>query len=178
MQCAHSGALCRASNCQAVNLGGAGNLIIPDGRTGTQVTSNGNVTDITTTTVSGRAGFNSFSQFQVGGGNSVDLHLPTNTDTLVNIVRDGPAVVEDTVNAFKNGTIGGNVVFSDAYGFVLGSGGVNARVAGSEQTAREKVEAEGFEFTPVETVAEQAWLAVHGKSLHTIVGKTARRIGQ
>lgn len=109
---------------QAVNLGGAGNLIIPDGRTQTQVTNSGNTTDVHTNTVSGNVGFNSFSQFQVGNGNNVNLHLPQNTETLVNVVRDGPAVVEGTVNALKDGTIGGNVVFSDPYGFVLGSKGV------------------------------------------------------
>ncbi len=116
--------LAAEAQAQAVNLGGTGNLIIPDGRTQTQVTSAGNTTDITTKSVSGHVGFNSFSQFQVGGGNNVNLHLPQNTDTLVNIVRDGPAVVEGTVNALKSGAIGGNVVFSDPYGFVLGSQGV------------------------------------------------------
>ncbi|RFC65994.1 leukotoxin LktA family filamentous adhesin [Fulvimarina endophytica] len=108
---------------QAVNLGGAGNLIVPDGRTQTSVTNSGNVTDVRTDTVRGDVGFNSFSRFEAGAGNTVNLHLAPNTGTLVNVVRDAPVVVEGTVNALKNGTIGGNVVFSDPYGFVLGKEG-------------------------------------------------------
>ncbi|MGN6376949.1 MAG: SDR family oxidoreductase [Sphingomonas sp.] len=49
-------------------------------------------------------------------------------------------------------------------------------VAGSNRTIRETVSAAGLELTPVETVAEAAWRAVHGDELHTYVGKTARRL--
>ena len=38
------------------------------------------------------------------------------------------------------------------------------------------VRAAGLEFTPVEQVAQAAWDAVHGERLHTLVGKTARRM--
>ncbi|MCB2088733.1 MAG: SDR family oxidoreductase [Sphingomonadaceae bacterium] len=41
---------------------------------------------------------------------------------------------------------------------------------------RERVMAAGLEFTPVETVAHCAWDAVHGKKLHTLVGKTAKQM--
>ena len=41
---------------------------------------------------------------------------------------------------------------------------------------RDRVMAAGLEFTPVETVAQAAWDAVHGDRLHTPVGKTARSI--
>jgi NAD(P)-dependent dehydrogenase (short-subunit alcohol dehydrogenase family) len=34
----------------------------------------------------------------------------------------------------------------------------------------------GLEITPVSDVAEAAWAAVHGDRLHTLVGKTARRL--
>jgi hypothetical protein len=112
------------AQAQAVNTGGAGNLIIPDGRTKTTISTSGKTTDIRTNTVRGKVGFNSFSQFKAGAGNSVNMHLPDSTNTLVNVVRNGPVVVEGTVNALKNGTIGGNVVFSDPYGFVLGKDGV------------------------------------------------------
>ena len=44
-------------------------------------------------------------------------------------------------------------------------------------TIRERVMAAGLEFTPVETVAQAAWDAVHGNRLHTLIGKTAREIG-
>ena len=41
---------------------------------------------------------------------------------------------------------------------------------------RDAVVAAGLEFTPVETVANAAWDAVHGKSVHVVVGKTARKM--
>mgnify|MGYP000550016257 CR=1 FL=1 len=47
---------------------------------------------------------------------------------------------------------------------------------GSNQTARESVRAAGLEFTPVETVAQAVWDAVHGDRLHMIVGRTAQRL--
>jgi NAD(P)-dependent dehydrogenase (short-subunit alcohol dehydrogenase family) len=48
--------------------------------------------------------------------------------------------------------------------------------SGSNRTIRETVTAAGMELTPVETVAEAAWAAVHGDAVHTYVGKTARRM--
>ena len=49
-------------------------------------------------------------------------------------------------------------------------------VAGSNRTIRDTVRDAGLELTPVETVAEAAWRAVHGQALHTYVGKTADRL--
>ena len=49
-------------------------------------------------------------------------------------------------------------------------------VAGSNRTAREGVADAGLEFTPVAEVAQAAWNAVHGKKVHIIVGKTAKRL--
>jgi NAD(P)-dependent dehydrogenase (short-subunit alcohol dehydrogenase family) len=49
-------------------------------------------------------------------------------------------------------------------------------IAGSNRTAREAVAEAGLEFTPVETVADLAWAAVQGDKVHTLVGKTARRL--
>lgn len=49
-------------------------------------------------------------------------------------------------------------------------------VAGSNRSIRQVVEERGLEITPVATVAEAAWAAVHGKKLHTPVGKTAKRL--
>ncbi|WP_423605900.1 SDR family oxidoreductase [Sphingomonas sp. MS122] len=47
---------------------------------------------------------------------------------------------------------------------------------GSNETMRDRVRAAQLEFTPVEQAAEAAWEAVHGDRLHTLVGKTARRM--
>ena len=100
------------------------NQIIPDGRTQTQLSINGNVTDITTRTVSGATGFNTFSQFREAAGNTVNLHVPNGAGSLVNIVRDGPVVVNGILNSYKDGKIGGNVFFSSPQGLIVGSQGV------------------------------------------------------
>ena len=44
----------------------------------------------------------------------------------------------------------------------------------SNQSKRDTVVAAGMEFTPVEDVAQAAWDAVHGRRIHTVIGKTAR----
>ena len=49
--------------------------------------------------------------------------------------------------------------------------------AGSNLQKRDTVVAAGLEFTPVESVAEAAWQAVHGGSTHRLVGKTAKQMG-
>lgn len=49
-------------------------------------------------------------------------------------------------------------------------------VSTSNRSVRESVTAGGLEITPVDTVAQAAWDAVHGDRLHTVVGKTARRL--
>ncbi|MHC4048420.1 leukotoxin LktA family filamentous adhesin [Bradyrhizobium sp. 25ACV] len=100
------------------------NVIVPHGRTGTSLQTSGSVTNVTTSTVSGNNAFNSFSQFSVGQGNTVNLQLPTGTRNLVNIVRDAPVYVNGTLNSYMNGSIGGNVYFADPKGFVVGRSGV------------------------------------------------------
>jgi hypothetical protein len=99
------------------------NQIVTDGRTATAVTTSGNVTSVTTSTVSGANAFNSFSQFGVGQGNTVNLYTPNGAQNLINIVRDAPAYVNGTLNSYANGKIGGNVYFADPYGFVVGKSG-------------------------------------------------------
>lgn len=46
----------------------------------------------------------------------------------------------------------------------------------SNEDIRGRVREAGLEITPVSAVAEAAWAAVHGKKLHTVVGKTASRL--
>lgn len=53
---------------------------------------------------------------------------------------------------------------------------LNATLAGSNQSARDRVVAAGLEFTPVERVAEAAWAAMHGDRLLWPIGSTARRL--
>ena len=95
--------------------------------TGTSITPvNGtDVTNITTTTQHGSTGFNSFGQFVVGQGNTVNLVLPTGASNLVNLVHDAKAQINGTLNGvMANGTLGGNVIFADPHGLVVGASGV------------------------------------------------------
>lgn len=46
----------------------------------------------------------------------------------------------------------------------------------SNEDIRTRVRGAGLEITPVDEVADAAWAAVHGQKLHTLVGKTARRL--
>ena len=59
---------------------------------------------------------------------------------------------------------------------VAGPDPLEGHPVGSNQTIRESVLAHGLEITPVEEVAQAAWDAVHGDAVHTVVGKTARRL--
>lgn len=48
--------------------------------------------------------------------------------------------------------------------------------SGSNRPPRETLVDAGFEISPVELVAQAAWDAVDGKTVHTLVGKTARQL--
>ena len=98
--------------------------IATDGRTQTQLNVHGVVTDITTQTVRGTSGFNSFHRFNIGNGQTVNLYLPTGTANLLNLVRDERSQFDGVLNAYKNGSLGGNVYFLNPHGIVVGAGGV------------------------------------------------------
>ncbi|MDE1954408.1 MAG: leukotoxin LktA family filamentous adhesin, partial [Betaproteobacteria bacterium] len=103
----------------------AGNLITPDGRTATTVAAlPGQVTNISTATVRAGVGYNSFSRFVVGAGNQVNLLVPAQAGTLLNVVRDGAVDIEGALSSYKNGALGGNVVFADPDGLIVGRSGV------------------------------------------------------
>lgn len=53
---------------------------------------------------------------------------------------------------------------------------LDVTVSGTNSTSRERVRAAGLEFTPVEQVADGAWDAVHGGKVHTVIGKTAKKL--
>ncbi|MGC9259152.1 MAG: leukotoxin LktA family filamentous adhesin, partial [Phycisphaerae bacterium] len=108
----------------AVAIPAGVNDIVPDGRTLTTVNITGHTTTISTATISGGDAFNSFQNFAIGSGNTVDLVVPTAANYLVNLVHDGPVVINGILNSYKNGQIGGNVVFADPQGVLVGSSGV------------------------------------------------------
>ncbi len=47
---------------------------------------------------------------------------------------------------------------------------------GSNEAIRDRVRVAGLEVTPVGEVAEAAWAAVHNQKLHTVIGKTAKKV--
>lgn len=53
---------------------------------------------------------------------------------------------------------------------------LDAGLSGSNHSIRQQVRASGLEFTAVEVVAQAAWDAVHGDTLHTPIGPTAKRM--
>ncbi|MFZ2267304.1 MAG: leukotoxin LktA family filamentous adhesin [Azonexus sp.] len=98
--------------------------ITPDGRTQTTVSINGMVTNITTATIRGANGFNSFQTFGVGAGTTANLFLPSGTQNLINLVRDQQTNIAGILNAIKDGRIGGNVYFANPNGFLVSANGV------------------------------------------------------
>jgi hypothetical protein len=100
--------------------------IVPDGKTNTTVKVNGKTTDVTTSTVQGTVAYNSFSTFNVAKGNTVDLVLPSGSLDLLNLVNSQAINIWGVLNSIQNGKIGGNVLFADPFGMVVGkSGSVN-----------------------------------------------------
>jgi filamentous hemagglutinin family protein len=100
------------------------NQIVPDGRTATTLSSAGTVTDVRSGTVSGANAYNSFSTFNVGQGQTVNLHVPAASSNLINIVRDQRTTVDGVLNAIKAGRIGGNVHFATPNGMLVSANGV------------------------------------------------------
>ncbi|SHH07353.1 leukotoxin LktA family filamentous adhesin [Pollutimonas bauzanensis] len=98
--------------------------IVPTGQTATQLQVNGDVTNITTGTIKGGAGVNAFSHFDVHRGQTANLVVPDAAKALLNLVYDAPVNINGTVNALKNGRVGGNVIFADPHGMLVGAHGV------------------------------------------------------
>lgn len=102
----------------------AGPPIVTDGRTNTSVVTNGSVTDVRTETIHGKNAYNSFERFNVPGGNTTNLHVPDSANNLINMVNAERSHIDGVLNAYKNGSIGGNVYFLNPHGMVIGSTGV------------------------------------------------------
>ncbi len=102
----------------------AANLILPTGQTATTLHSAAGVTTITTSTIRGSNAFNSFSQFREAQGQIVNLVVPDAAGHLINLVSGGAVQIDGVLNAIHHGHIGGNVVFADPQGMVVGASGV------------------------------------------------------
>lgn len=95
--------------------------------TDTKITVTGNITNISTgTTVgNGTIGINSFGKFNVANGDIVNLNLINSQNKLVNLIfQDSASQINGIVNSYMNKKIGGNVLFANPNGFVIGSNGV------------------------------------------------------
>ena len=99
-----------------------------DKKTDTTIVRADNKYKVTTGTIRGVNAFNSFGQFNVSAGDVVDLHLPSGTQNLINLVWDARAEINGTVNSrlgnADGAAIGGRVFFVDPHGFVVGKTGV------------------------------------------------------
>ncbi len=123
-------AICGVLGLGMASSASAASQIIKDGKTATTVAMTGSsgaqVFDVNTTTVSTdhKTAFNSFSNFDVVQGDTVNLHLPGASTNLVNLVWNA-STINGTVNGYLNGktTSGGAVYFADPYGIVVGSSG-------------------------------------------------------
>ena len=99
--------------------------IVADGRTQTSVTTQGNVTDIHTSTIRGSNAYNSFTKFNVDQGHTANLHIPGQVGNLINLVHGEKSHIYGVVNSLTaNGKIGGNVFFMNSHGIIIGQSGV------------------------------------------------------
>ena len=95
--------------------------------TATTINQNNNIFNISTNTTNaaGNIGINTFGRFNVSQGDIVNLNLINAQNKLVNLIFDSSASqIDGIVNSYMNGQIGGNVLFANPNGFVVGSTGV------------------------------------------------------
>lgn len=116
---------------------------VPDGRTSTSVAVSGVHSDVTTGTISGGYGINSFSSFDVAPGASVFLHAPAGTAGTVNIVAGSMAsTIHGAVVGMQAGAEGGAVHIANPNGIVLGpEGTIRAGVVGLSTPSRAFIDA-------------------------------------
>ncbi len=51
------------------------------------------------------------------------VHLPDNTNALINFVHDKQSNIDGILTAYQNGLVGGNVYFLNPYGIYIGESG-------------------------------------------------------
>ena len=105
------------------------NITLPNSLDKTYLQNGSNVAHIYAEQASGDVGLNRFKTFEVGAGQIANLYFktsPTDTNhlnTLVNTVQNQISI-SGTVNAIRNGQVGGNLYFISPSGMVVGSSGV------------------------------------------------------
>lgn len=85
--------------------------------------------DVHTSTIHSQTqtALNSFSRFNVGDVDTVNLYIPDDAQNLLNLVYDEPSSILGTLNSYKEGrpgVIDGNVYFLNPHGVLIGTDGV------------------------------------------------------
>lgn len=97
--------------------------VTADGRTATTIATTGAVTNVTTSTISQSYGINSFSNFQVSRGDTVNLVVPSAAVGTINLVTGSRSVIDGAVRSVQNGSVGGSLYFANSNGIVVGASG-------------------------------------------------------
>ncbi len=90
--------------------------------TNTNVSTDGNMTNITGGYINGDTGFHHFSEFDISKGHIVN-QIFGNANRFVNLV-DNRVLINGIFNAIKNGQINGDVVFVSPMGIFVGESGI------------------------------------------------------
>ncbi|MEW5820380.1 MAG: leukotoxin LktA family filamentous adhesin, partial [Cyanobacteriota bacterium] len=98
--------------------------IIPDGNTNTILNYNSGSTNISTTTIKGNNAFNSFEKFNVNLNNTVNLHVPSSSENLINLIHSEHSNINGILNSIKDNKVGGNIFIVNPYGVTVGPQGV------------------------------------------------------
>ncbi|GGD20851.1 leukotoxin LktA family filamentous adhesin [Sinisalibacter lacisalsi] len=109
--------------CTFLPAAAFGQGIVADGRTATAVSASGAQTDITTGTVSRNHGVNTFSRFNVGAGQTVNIHVPQGSAGTINIVNGPRSEIHGVMRSVKAGQSGGALYFANPNGVVVGPTG-------------------------------------------------------
>ena len=97
--------------------------IVAGGGYNTNVSTDGNVTNITGGLINGDTGFHHFTEFGVDRNNIANLIFSNGANRYVNLV-DGRVTINGIFNAYKDGAIGGNVIFVSPLGMIVGASGI------------------------------------------------------
>lgn len=111
-------------SCLLMPLQGAWAQVITDGRTATNIARNGSVSNVTTGTISQGHGINSFVSFNVGGGQTVNIHVPNGAQGTLNLINGGQSSINGLVQSMQGGAVGGHMFIANSNGFVVGPSGV------------------------------------------------------
>ncbi|PFG64449.1 hypothetical protein AXZ77_3089 [Thioclava sp. ES.031] len=107
--------------------------VVADGTTNTTIVNATGATNVTTKTIQNGTAFNTFSQFNVNPGSTVNVYQPANANALVNIINGGQSTIAGTLNTgfevpgAAPVATGSNVFFVNSDGFVVSATGtINA----------------------------------------------------